>query len=130
MAEPAPVITQPAGAWPVDSGTIVAGWSAMSQDRQEMTDRILRAIDNPHVDVLAHPTGRRLLKREPYPVDMEAIVAAAARNAPSGASDIARPRARTARPCASSDPMASSQRPSTSRKFRNRPDGSWTASSR
>ena len=38
--------------------------------------------------------------------------------------------ARTARPCASSDPMASSQRPSTSRKFRNRPDGSWTASSR
>ena len=56
--------------------------------------------------------------------------AAAARNARSGASDIARPRARTARPCASSDPMASSQRPSTSRKFRNRPDGSWTASSR
>ncbi len=48
--------------------------SAFNQDRQQMTDRLLRAIANPHVDVLGHPTGRRLLAREPYPVDMQAIV--------------------------------------------------------
>jgi DNA polymerase (family X) len=48
--------------------------SAFNQDRQQMTDRLLRAIANPHVDVLGHPTGRRLLAREPYPLDIEAIV--------------------------------------------------------
>jgi DNA polymerase (family X) len=48
--------------------------SAFNQDRQQMTDRLLRAIANPHVDVLGHPTGRRLLAREPYPVDIQAIV--------------------------------------------------------
>jgi DNA polymerase (family 10) len=52
--------------------------SGFHQDRQQMTDRILRAMENPHVDVLGHPTGRRLLKRSGYPVDIEAIVAAAA----------------------------------------------------
>ena len=40
--------------------------SAFNQDRQQMTDRLLRAIENPHVDILGHPTGRRLLRREPY----------------------------------------------------------------
>ena len=35
--------------------------SAFNQDRQQMTDRLLRAIDNPHVDILGHPTGRRIL---------------------------------------------------------------------
>ena len=43
-----------------------------------MTDRILRALDCPWVDVLGHPTGRRLLKREPAAMDMAAIVSAAA----------------------------------------------------
>jgi DNA polymerase (family 10) len=42
-----------------------------------MTDRLLRAIDNPHVDILGHPTGRLILKREPYPLDIGAIVSAA-----------------------------------------------------
>jgi hypothetical protein len=42
-----------------------------------MTDRILKAIDNPWVDILGHPTGRRLLKRDPYAVNMEQIVSAA-----------------------------------------------------
>jgi len=45
-----------------------------------MTDRLLRAIANPHVDILGHPTGRRILQRAPYPVDMEAVVDAAARH--------------------------------------------------
>ncbi len=45
-----------------------------------MTERMLRAIENPHVDILGHPTGRRILKRQPYAVDMEAVVDAAARH--------------------------------------------------
>jgi DNA polymerase (family X) len=52
--------------------------SAFNQDRQQMTDRVLRAIENPHVDILAHPTGRLLLKRAPAPLDIEAVLDAAA----------------------------------------------------
>jgi DNA polymerase (family 10) len=51
--------------------------SAFNQDRQQMTDRLLRAMDNPHVDILGHPTGRAILRRDPYPVDMEAVIDAA-----------------------------------------------------
>jgi DNA polymerase (family 10) len=54
--------------------------SAFNQDRQQMTDRILRAIENPHVDIIGHLTGRMILKRSGYPVDIDAIVDAAARN--------------------------------------------------
>ena len=39
--------------------------SHFSQDEPQMTDRVLRALECPWVDVLGHPTGRRLLKREP-----------------------------------------------------------------
>jgi DNA polymerase (family X) len=59
---------------------IVSVHSAFNQDRQQMTDRILRAIEHPHVDILGHPTGRLILRRRAYPVDMEAVVAAAARH--------------------------------------------------
>jgi DNA polymerase (family 10) len=52
--------------------------SAFDQDHRQMTDRLLRAIENPHVDILGHPTGRRILRREPYPFDLAAIVDAAA----------------------------------------------------
>ncbi len=45
-----------------------------------MTDRILRAIENPHVDVIGHPTGRLILKRSAYALDIEAIIDAAARH--------------------------------------------------
>jgi DNA polymerase (family 10) len=51
--------------------------SAFNQDRQQMTERLLRAIENPHVDILGHPTGRRILQREPYPLDLEAVIARA-----------------------------------------------------
>jgi DNA polymerase (family X) len=54
--------------------------SGFTQDRQQMTDRLLRAIAHPSVDIIAHPTGRRILKREPYPFDVEAVVEAAARH--------------------------------------------------
>jgi DNA polymerase (family 10) len=52
--------------------------SAFNQDRQQMTNRVLRALDNPHVDILGHPTGRLILRREPYALDVEAVIAAAA----------------------------------------------------
>ena len=53
--------------------------SAFNQERQEMTDRVLRALENPHVDILGHGTGRMLLKRQAYPIDIEAVVDAAQR---------------------------------------------------
>ena len=52
--------------------------SALTQDRTQMTDRLLRAIECPWVDVLGHPTGRRILKRDPSQADMTAVIAAAA----------------------------------------------------
>jgi DNA polymerase (family 10) len=52
--------------------------SHFSQDQPQMTDRVLRALECPWVDVLGHPTGRRLLKREGIQVDIDAVVTAAA----------------------------------------------------
>lgn len=52
--------------------------SAFNQDAAHITDRLLRAIACPYVDVIGHPTGRLLLKREPYHVDVGQIVEAAA----------------------------------------------------
>jgi DNA polymerase (family 10) len=51
--------------------------SAFNQEPQQMTDRLLRALDNKNVSILGHPTGRLLLKRDAYPFDMEAILKAA-----------------------------------------------------
>ena len=56
---------------------LAAVHSRFKQSRAEMTARIVGALGNPHVDVLAHPTGRRLGTREPYDVDLEAVFAAA-----------------------------------------------------
>jgi DNA polymerase (family 10) len=53
--------------------------SAMGQEQEKMTRRIIRAMENPHVDVIGHPTGRLLGVREAIAVDMEAIFQAAAR---------------------------------------------------
>jgi len=52
--------------------------SAFSQDEAEMTDRLLRAIACPWVDVIGHPTGRMILKREAYRFDTDRVLAAAA----------------------------------------------------
>ena len=52
--------------------------SAFNQDEQQMTDRLLRAIANPFVDIIAHPTGRVLLRREPYKFDLHRVTEAAA----------------------------------------------------
>lgn len=56
---------------------LAAVHSRFKQSRADMTARIVRALANPHVDVLAHPTGRRIGSREPYDVDLEAVFAAA-----------------------------------------------------
>jgi len=50
-----------------------------NQPREQITARILEAIENPNVSVIGHPTGRLLNKRPPYDVDIEAVIAAAAR---------------------------------------------------
>jgi DNA polymerase (family 10) len=56
---------------------LVAVHSRFKQPRAEMTARIVRALGNPWVNVLVHPTGRLLGSREPYDVDLEAVLEAA-----------------------------------------------------
>jgi DNA polymerase (family 10) len=52
--------------------------SRMEQDERTMTQRVLRAMDDPHLTILGHPTGRLLLGRDPYAIDMHAVIARAA----------------------------------------------------
>ena len=54
--------------------------SRFGQEEARMTDRLLRAIECPWVDVLGHPTGRQLLRREPARYDMEQVTAAAVKS--------------------------------------------------
>jgi len=51
--------------------------SYMNLESAEMTDRILAAIDNPYTQIIAHPTGRLVLRREPFHYDMERVLDAA-----------------------------------------------------
>jgi DNA polymerase (family 10) len=53
--------------------------SHFSQDSAQMTDRVLRALDSPWVDVLGHPTGRLLLKRDGLRLDVDQVITAAAK---------------------------------------------------
>ena len=52
--------------------------SRFDQSREEMTARVLRAIENPYVRILGHPTGRQILRREPFAIDLAAIFKRAA----------------------------------------------------
>jgi len=52
--------------------------SAQRQEEAEMTSRLLRAIEHPWVDIVAHPTGRILLRREPSRLNLEQVARAAA----------------------------------------------------
>ena len=54
--------------------------SAFNQEPQQMTDRLLRALNNKNVSILGHPTGRLLLRRDAYPFDMDAILRTALKN--------------------------------------------------
>lgn len=53
--------------------------SHMNLEAPEMTDRLLRALECPHLRILGHATGRRLLEREAYPFDFDRVAAEAAR---------------------------------------------------
>jgi len=53
--------------------------SYMNLESAEMTDRLLRALENPHLRILGHPTGRVLLHREGFSFDFETVAAEAAR---------------------------------------------------
>jgi DNA polymerase (family 10) len=53
--------------------------SHMNLEPAEMTDRLLRALECPHLRILGHPTGRRLLERESYPFDFDRVAEAAVR---------------------------------------------------
>jgi DNA polymerase (family 10) len=52
--------------------------SYMNLEAAEMTDRLLRALQCPHVRAIGHPTGRQLMHREPYPFDFDAVAKEAA----------------------------------------------------
>ena len=51
--------------------------SYMNLESAEMTDRILAAIENPYTQIIAHPTGRLVLRRDPFHYDMEKVLDAA-----------------------------------------------------
>ena len=52
--------------------------SQFQMSREEMTNRILKALDNPYLTILGHPTGRILLERNGYEVDLDRVLAKAA----------------------------------------------------
>jgi DNA polymerase (family X) len=54
--------------------------SYMNLDRAAMTDRLLVAIENPYTQIIGHPTGRLLLRRDPYDYDMAKVLDAAAKH--------------------------------------------------
>ena len=53
--------------------------SHFNQPTEEMTARVLRALENPHVRILGHPTGRKVLGREPYAINVDSILKQAAK---------------------------------------------------
>jgi DNA polymerase (family 10) len=59
---------------------VVSVHSRFRIGREAMTERLVRAVSHPAVTFLGHPTGRLLLAREAYDVDLEAVLDAAARN--------------------------------------------------
>jgi len=59
---------------------VAALHSGLRQDREQVTARALAALRNPHVDILAHPTGRLIGQRKGADLDMEAVLQAAAQS--------------------------------------------------
>ena len=51
--------------------------TSLRQPREQVTQRMLNAIQNPHVDIIAHPSGRLIGRREPADLDMDRILEAA-----------------------------------------------------
>jgi DNA polymerase (family 10) len=74
------------GALDIDDETLaqldvvgVAVHSHFNLSREQQTRRVVRAMENPHADILFHPTGRVLQKREPYDIDIDVVIATAKR---------------------------------------------------
>jgi DNA polymerase (family 10) len=59
---------------------IAAIHSGFKQSRRAITDRLVAAARNPHVDILAHPTGRLIGRRDPYDVDVPELIRACAKH--------------------------------------------------
>src|SRR5712692_1839648 len=59
---------------------VASGHSYMNLERSAMTERLLAAIENPYLQIIAHPTGRLLLRRDPFEYDMERVLDAARAN--------------------------------------------------
>lgn len=59
---------------------VVSVHSSFGLDEQAMTTRVVRALEHPAATMLAHPTGRLLLRREPYRIDLEKVIDAAIAN--------------------------------------------------
>ena len=57
----------------------VAVHSHFNLSREEMTRRVIRAMENPNADILFHPTGRLIQKREPYDIDIDEVIKTAKR---------------------------------------------------
>jgi DNA polymerase (family 10) len=56
---------------------VAAVHSYFDLPRKVQTDRVIRALENAHVSILAHPTGRLIGEREPYDIDMDRVISAA-----------------------------------------------------
>jgi DNA polymerase (family 10) len=54
--------------------------SVFNQESAKMTDRLIKAIENPNTSIIGHPTGRIQLRRDSYPFDMHQVLAAAAKH--------------------------------------------------
>jgi len=54
--------------------------SGFKKSKQENTDRVLKALSNPHVNAIGHPTGRLINKREPFQIDLDKVFSAAKQN--------------------------------------------------
>jgi DNA polymerase (family X) len=57
--------------------TVCSVHSSFGMSREKQTERIIRAMDNPHFNILGHPTGRLIGDRQPYNVDVERVIEAA-----------------------------------------------------
>jgi DNA polymerase (family 10) len=57
--------------------TVCAIHSGFNLDRNEQTERVIRAMDNRYFNILAHPTGRLINQRDGYEIDMERVMSAA-----------------------------------------------------
>lgn len=60
--------------------TVCSIHSKFNMTEDEATRRLIKAVENPHCTILGHPTGRLLLSREGYPVNMRKVIEAAAKN--------------------------------------------------